>query len=243
MVRAEARGGSAHQWMVLVLGGGSVAGARLVLEDERPALPGLCARDHRLHGKFGGANSRRRLRAASTGARSVDRRLLLHRACTRAARPSLRRRGDDRARGGSDDRSSRSSDRSDTADFSGTLPTSIKKSHSPCLWARGNSWFSIAAPQVIAEIEAADETQSARGEGREDSRRAGASTQPDRVAAGRVWPVAYRDRSRRFVPRSIVGCRIRTRARPCVFGRGLRVSTRLARATLTRARSLRFVRR
>jgi unsaturated rhamnogalacturonyl hydrolase len=29
-----------------------------------------------------------------------------------------------------------------------------RKSHSPCLWARGNSWFSIAAPQVIAEIEA-----------------------------------------------------------------------------------------
>jgi unsaturated rhamnogalacturonyl hydrolase len=30
-----------------------------------------------------------------------------------------------------------------------------RKSHSQCLWARGNSWFSIAAPQVIAEIEAA----------------------------------------------------------------------------------------
>ncbi len=30
------------------------------------------------------------------------------------------------------------------------------KAHSPCLWARGNSWFSIAAPQVTAEIEAAD---------------------------------------------------------------------------------------
>src|SRR5208282_2649483 len=30
-----------------------------------------------------------------------------------------------------------------------------RKSHSPCLWARGNSWFSIAAPQVFAEIEAA----------------------------------------------------------------------------------------
>jgi unsaturated rhamnogalacturonyl hydrolase len=30
-----------------------------------------------------------------------------------------------------------------------------KKTHSPCLWARGNSWFSIAAPQVIAEIETA----------------------------------------------------------------------------------------
>jgi len=30
-----------------------------------------------------------------------------------------------------------------------------KKTHSPCLWARGNSWFSIAAPQVIAEINAA----------------------------------------------------------------------------------------
>jgi unsaturated rhamnogalacturonyl hydrolase len=33
-----------------------------------------------------------------------------------------------------------------------------RKSHSPCLWARGNSWFSIAAPQVLAEIEAAGET-------------------------------------------------------------------------------------
>jgi unsaturated rhamnogalacturonyl hydrolase len=30
-----------------------------------------------------------------------------------------------------------------------------RKSHSPCLWARGNSWFSIAAPQVISEIGAA----------------------------------------------------------------------------------------
>jgi unsaturated rhamnogalacturonyl hydrolase len=30
-----------------------------------------------------------------------------------------------------------------------------RESHSPCLWARGNSWFSIAASQVIAEIEAA----------------------------------------------------------------------------------------
>jgi len=34
-----------------------------------------------------------------------------------------------------------------------------RKSHSPCLWARGNSWFSIAAPQVLAEIEAAGGTQ------------------------------------------------------------------------------------
>ena len=30
-----------------------------------------------------------------------------------------------------------------------------KNSHSACLWARGNSWFSIAAPQVVAEIEEA----------------------------------------------------------------------------------------
>ncbi len=30
-----------------------------------------------------------------------------------------------------------------------------RKSHSQCLWARGNSWFSIAAPQVLGEIEAA----------------------------------------------------------------------------------------
>jgi unsaturated rhamnogalacturonyl hydrolase len=35
-----------------------------------------------------------------------------------------------------------------------------KKTHSPCLWARGNSWFSIAAPQVIAEIEAAGKLQA-----------------------------------------------------------------------------------
>jgi unsaturated rhamnogalacturonyl hydrolase len=34
-----------------------------------------------------------------------------------------------------------------------------RNSHSPCLWARGNSWFSIAAPQVIAEIEAAGLSQ------------------------------------------------------------------------------------
>ncbi len=34
-----------------------------------------------------------------------------------------------------------------------------RKSHSPCLWARGNSWFSIAAPQVLAEIEVAGATQ------------------------------------------------------------------------------------
>ena len=34
-----------------------------------------------------------------------------------------------------------------------------RKSHSSCLWARGNSWFSIAAPQVIAEIDAAGGTQ------------------------------------------------------------------------------------
>ena len=30
-----------------------------------------------------------------------------------------------------------------------------KKSHSPCLWARGNSWFSIAAPFVLAELNTA----------------------------------------------------------------------------------------
>jgi unsaturated rhamnogalacturonyl hydrolase len=33
-----------------------------------------------------------------------------------------------------------------------------KESHSECLWARGNSWFSIAAPQVLAEIDGADST-------------------------------------------------------------------------------------
>ncbi len=30
-----------------------------------------------------------------------------------------------------------------------------KQTHSPCLWARGNSWFSIAASQVLGEIKAA----------------------------------------------------------------------------------------
>jgi unsaturated rhamnogalacturonyl hydrolase len=34
-----------------------------------------------------------------------------------------------------------------------------RKMHSPCLWARGNSWFSIAGPQVIAEIEASGQLQ------------------------------------------------------------------------------------
>jgi len=34
-----------------------------------------------------------------------------------------------------------------------------RKSHSQCLWARGNSWFSIAAPQVLPEIEAAGESR------------------------------------------------------------------------------------
>jgi unsaturated rhamnogalacturonyl hydrolase len=34
-----------------------------------------------------------------------------------------------------------------------------RKTHSPCLWARGNSWFSIAAPQVIAEVDAAGRLQ------------------------------------------------------------------------------------
>jgi unsaturated rhamnogalacturonyl hydrolase len=28
-----------------------------------------------------------------------------------------------------------------------------KRTHSACLWARGNSWFSVATPEVIAEIE------------------------------------------------------------------------------------------
>jgi unsaturated rhamnogalacturonyl hydrolase len=30
-----------------------------------------------------------------------------------------------------------------------------KNTHSACLWARGNSWFSIAVPEVIAEVERA----------------------------------------------------------------------------------------
>ncbi|HVN63191.1 MAG TPA: glycoside hydrolase family 88 protein [Candidatus Binataceae bacterium] len=30
-----------------------------------------------------------------------------------------------------------------------------KGTHSPCLWARGNSWWSIAAPQVLAEVDKA----------------------------------------------------------------------------------------
>ena len=33
-----------------------------------------------------------------------------------------------------------------------------KKSHSECLWARGNSWFSIAAPQLLKEIDEAHST-------------------------------------------------------------------------------------
>jgi len=33
-----------------------------------------------------------------------------------------------------------------------------KKSHSACLWARGNSWFSIAGPQVLKEIDEAQLT-------------------------------------------------------------------------------------
>ncbi len=31
-----------------------------------------------------------------------------------------------------------------------------KRSHSPCLWARGNSWFSIAATEVLGEVRMAD---------------------------------------------------------------------------------------
>ena len=61
----------------------------LYLETKDPSLPGICARDRQLHGKFSRANCRWRVRAASAGARSVDRRLLLHGACTRAARPNL----------------------------------------------------------------------------------------------------------------------------------------------------------
>src|SRR6267142_5071080 len=33
-----------------------------------------------------------------------------------------------------------------------------KKSHSECLWARCNSWFSIAAPQVLEEVDEAGST-------------------------------------------------------------------------------------
>ncbi len=34
-----------------------------------------------------------------------------------------------------------------------------KQSHSPCLWARGNSWFSIAVPEVMAEVARAGLTE------------------------------------------------------------------------------------
>src|SRR5208283_6207342 len=55
------------------------------------------------------------------------------------------------------------------------------KSHSPCLWARGNSWFSIAAPQVMAEIEAAG---AARALGaKAENFRAALARQLNRVAA------------------------------------------------------------
>ena len=56
-----------------------------------------------------------------------------------------------------------------------------RKSHSPCLWARGNSWFSIAAPQVMAEIEAAG---AARALGTKTEKfRATLARQLNRVAA------------------------------------------------------------
>ena len=56
-----------------------------------------------------------------------------------------------------------------------------RNSHSPCLWARGNSWFSIAAPQVIAEIE---EAGAARTLGAKAEKiRAALARQLNRVAA------------------------------------------------------------
>lgn len=56
-----------------------------------------------------------------------------------------------------------------------------RNSHSPCLWARGNSWFSIAAPQVMAEIEVAG---AARGlAAKAEKFRAALARQLNRVAA------------------------------------------------------------
>lgn len=55
-----------------------------------------------------------------------------------------------------------------------------KKSHSPCLWARGNSWFSIAAPQVLSEIDAAGST--ARFAARVDKIRAVLARQLNAIA-------------------------------------------------------------
>jgi unsaturated rhamnogalacturonyl hydrolase len=56
-----------------------------------------------------------------------------------------------------------------------------RKSHSPCLWARGNSWFSIAAPQVIAEIEAAGLSRALAA--RVEKIRAALARQLNRVAS------------------------------------------------------------
>src|SRR5277367_6310800 len=56
-----------------------------------------------------------------------------------------------------------------------------RKSHSPCLWARGNSWFSIAAPQVIAEIEAGGAVREIGAKA--DKFRAALAPQLNRVAA------------------------------------------------------------
>ena len=61
-----------------------------------------------------------------------------------------------------------------------------KKSHSPCLWARGNSWFSIAAPQVIDEIEKAGGSElTLRRQDRKGKHGARAPTERDRSAARR----------------------------------------------------------
>ena len=38
-----------------------------------------------------------------------------------------------------------------------------KKTHSPCLWARGNSWFSIAAAEVLAVLDQQDRSLDFRG--------------------------------------------------------------------------------
>jgi unsaturated rhamnogalacturonyl hydrolase len=56
-----------------------------------------------------------------------------------------------------------------------------RNSHSPCLWARGNSWFSIAAPQVIAEIEAAGDARAL--EVKVEKIRAALARQLNRIAA------------------------------------------------------------
>ena len=149
---------SAHQRMVLVLGGGGAAGARHVCEDGRPALPGIRARDLPASWK-------------TSAARTADGAYVPHPPAlevwidvcyfTAPALALLGRMSGDSAM------IERAADqmivhRDHLIDPESGLFWHVayveRKSHSQCLWARGNSWFSIAAPQVLAEIEAAGGT-------------------------------------------------------------------------------------